>query len=144
MQKMPHLHNCPPPSFQVGCDVFNGYFFIVYSANNNIHLFQIAYVLNNPNSNLTNLKVIQLQYQKSISFEYINMDSYTGWNSKEGNVWCKDKDFVPCWSYIDSIVTTWKSQIELAIVDQRMRIPKNQIFIILALLDADKFQSSTI
>jgi hypothetical protein len=53
-------------------------------------------------------------------------------------VWCKDKDFVPCWSYIDSIVTTWKSW-----NDQRMKIPKNQIFIILALLDADKFQSST-
>jgi hypothetical protein len=64
--------------------------------------------------------------------------AYTRWHSKEGNVWCKDKGFLPCWSHIDCVMTTWTSKIYSKTIDSKMRILAKQISIIMASSEAYK------
>jgi hypothetical protein len=61
---------------------------------------------------------------------------YSGWDSKEGNVWCEERGILPCWSHTDWIMTAWKSRVCLGIVDPKMRILAKQISIIKASLEA--------
>ena len=77
------------------------------------------------------------------SFEYVGADTYTGWNSKEENVWCEDKGFLPCWSHIDCIMITWKSRICSITNDPNVRIPAKQKSIIKASLETYKFHSDS-
>ena len=51
-------------------------------------------------------------------------------------MWCEDKGFLPSWSYLDCVMTTWKSRIHSGIVDPKMRIPTKQISIINVSLEA--------
>ena len=69
------------------------------------------------------------------TFEYVNADIYSGWDSKEGNVWCEERGILPCWSHSDYVMTTWKSKVRLGIVDPKMKIPAKQISIIKASLE---------
>jgi hypothetical protein len=45
-------------------------------------------------------------------------------------VWCEDNGFLPSWSHIDCVMTTWKSRVRSGTVDPKMRIPTKQISII--------------
>jgi hypothetical protein len=70
------------------------------------------------------------------TFEHVDDGTYSEWDSKERNVWCKDKGFLPCWSHTDCVMTAWKSRICSRTVDPKMRIPAKQISIIKASLEA--------
>ena len=61
---------------------------------------------------------------------------YARWDSKEGNVWCEDKGFLPSCSNTNCVMTTWKSRIYFGTVDPKMRISTKQISIINVSLEA--------
>ena len=42
-------HDCPPPSFCVGYDVYARYFLSVRSTNGNLRPFWVAHIINDPN-----------------------------------------------------------------------------------------------
>jgi hypothetical protein len=77
------------------------------------------------------------------SFEQVDADTYTGWDSKEENVWYEDKGFLPCWSHVDCVMTAWKSRICSITDDPNVRIPAKQISIIKASLETYKFHSGS-
>jgi hypothetical protein len=77
------------------------------------------------------------------SFQYVDVDTYIGWDSEEGNMWCEDKGFLPSWSHTDCIMTTWKSRVYSGTVDPKMRIPAKQISIINTSLEAYESPSSS-
>jgi hypothetical protein len=77
------------------------------------------------------------------SFEHVDAETYTGWDSNEGNVWCKDKGFLPSWSHTDCVMTTWKSRVHSGTTDSKMRIPVKQISIILVSLETYESHSGT-
>jgi hypothetical protein len=70
------------------------------------------------------------------SFQHVHADTYVGWDSKEGNVWCEDKGFLPSWSQTDCIMTVWKPRVRCGTADPKMRIPAKQIAIINVSLEA--------
>jgi hypothetical protein len=70
------------------------------------------------------------------SFQHVHADTYVGWDSKEGNVWCEDKGFLPSWSQIDCIMIAWKSRVHCGTVDSNLRIRAKQISIINASIEA--------
>ena len=69
-------------------------------------------------------------------FEYVDADIYIGWDSKEMNVWCEDKGFLPCWFHTNYVMTAWKSKVCLGTIDPKMGIPAKQISIIKASIEA--------
>jgi hypothetical protein len=71
----------------------------------------------------------------SNSFEHVDADTYTRWDLKEGNVWCEDKGFLPCWSQTDCVMTAWKYRFRIGTVDPKMRILVKQISVIMASLE---------
>jgi hypothetical protein len=73
---------------------------------------------------------------------HVNVDTYTGWDSNEGNVWYEDKGFLPCWSRTYYIMTTWKSRIRSGTLGAKMRIPTKQISIIMVSLETYEFYSN--
>jgi hypothetical protein len=77
------------------------------------------------------------------SFQHVHADTYVGWNSKEGNVWCEDKGFLPSWSQTDCIMTAWKSRVRCGKADPKMRTPAKQISIINASIEAYESPSGT-
>ena len=64
------------------------------------------------------------------------MDTYVGWDTKQGNSWCEDKAISPSWTHTDCIMTAWKPRFRAGTSDPRVKIPKNQIAIIKASVDA--------
>jgi hypothetical protein len=99
----------PAPSFRVGRDVYAGYFIAVRFADGDLRPFWVARAVTNPSPDLGHRNQIQIQYWMPNSFQHVHADTYIGWDSKEGNVWCEDKGFLPSWSQTDCIMTTWKS-----------------------------------
>jgi hypothetical protein len=77
------------------------------------------------------------------SFEHINADIYTGWDSKKRKLWYEDKGFLPCWSHTDYVMTAWKSKVHLGTMDPKMRIPAKQISIMMASLEIYKSHSDS-
>jgi hypothetical protein len=68
-------------------------------------------------------------------FEYVDGDTYIGWDSKVRNMWYEDNSFLPCWLYTNCLMTMWKSRVRLGTIDPKMRIPAKQISIIMASLE---------
>jgi hypothetical protein len=93
-------------------------------------------VVTNPSPDPGHHNQIQIQYWMPNSFQHVHADTYVGWNSKEGNVWCEDKGFLPSWSQTDCIMTAWKSRVRCGKVDPKMRISAKQISIINASIEA--------
>jgi hypothetical protein len=120
----------PPPSFCVGHDVYAGYFLAVQWTDGDLRPFWVACAVINPNPDPGYRDQIQIQYWRPNSFQHIDVDTYAGWDSKEGNVWCEDKNFLPSWSYTDCVMTAWKSRVHSRTIDPKMRIPTKQISII--------------
>jgi hypothetical protein len=133
----------PLPSFRVGHDVYAGYFLTVRSVDGDLHPFWVARAVSNPNPDPDpgHRDQIQIQYWRPNSFQHVDADTYAGWNSKEGNVWCEDKGFLPSWSHTDCVMTAWKSRARSGTIDPKMRIPTKQISIINVSLETYKSHS---
>jgi hypothetical protein len=136
-------HDCLAPSFRVGRDVYVGYFITVRSADGDLRPFWVARAVTNPSLDPGHRNQIQIQYWMPTSFQHIHADTYVGWDSKEGNVWCEDKGFLPSWFQTDCIMTTWKSRVCCGTTDPKMRILTKQISIINASLEAYKSPPSS-
>jgi hypothetical protein len=132
-------HDRPPPSFRVGRDVFARYFLVVRPALGDLRPFWVAQAVSNPNPG--HLNQIQIQYWMPNIFEHVNADTYSGWDSKEGNVWREERGILSYWSHTDCIMTAWKSRVCSGTVDPKMRIPTKQISIIKASLETYKSHS---
>jgi hypothetical protein len=126
----------PVPLFCVGQDVYARYFIAVRSTDGDLCPFWVARAITNPSLDPGHRNQIQIQYWMPNSFQHVHVDTYVGWDSKEGNVWYEDKGFLPSWSQIDCIMTTWKSKVRCGIANPKMRIPAKQIAIISASLEA--------
>jgi hypothetical protein len=98
-------HDCPPPSFRVGRDVFVGYFLAVRPTDGDLCLFWVGRAVSNPNPDRGHLNQIQIQHWMPNTFEHVNVDMYSGWDLKEGNVWCEERGILPCWSYTNYVMT---------------------------------------
>jgi hypothetical protein len=85
----------PAPSFRVGQDVYARYFIAVRSADGDLRPFWVARAVIYPNLDSGHRNQIQIQYWMPNTFEHIDEDTYSRWDLKEGNVWCKDKGFLP-------------------------------------------------
>jgi hypothetical protein len=70
------------------------------------------------------------------TFDHVDANTYSRWDSKEGNVWCEEKGILPCWSHADYVMTAWKSRVRSGTIDPKMRILTKQISIIKASLEA--------
>jgi hypothetical protein len=70
------------------------------------------------------------------TFDHVDIDIYSGWDSKERNMWCEEKGILPCWSHTECVMTVWKSRVRSGTVDPKMRIMVKQISIIKASLEA--------
>jgi hypothetical protein len=131
----------PLPSFCVGRDVYAEYFLAIRSADGDLRPFLVDRAVTNPNPSHRNQ--IQIQYWMPNSFEHVDVETYIGWDSKEGNVWCEDKGFLPSWSDTDCVMAAWKSRVRSGTTDPKMRIPVKQISIILASLETYESHSGT-
>ena len=131
-----HRHDHPPPSFRVGRDIYVGYFLAVQSTNGNLRPFWVACIVSNPSPDPDHRDQIQIQYWRPNSFQHVDANTYVGWDSREGNVWCEDKSFLPSWSHTDCVMTAWKSRVRSRTIDPKMKIPIRQISIINVSLEA--------
>jgi hypothetical protein len=116
--------------------VFAGYFIVVRSADGDLCPFWVSQAVTNLTPDPGHCNQIQIQYWMPSSFQHVDADTYVGWDSKEGNMWYEDKGFLPSWSHIDYIMTTWKSRVRCRTVDPKMSIQAKQISIINASLEA--------
>jgi hypothetical protein len=105
------------------------------SADGDLCPFWVARAVTNPSPDPGHRNQIQIQYWMHNSFPHVHAGTYVGWNSKEGNVWCEDKGFLPSWSQTDYIMTAWKSRVRCRTADPKMRIPAKQISIINASIE---------
>jgi hypothetical protein len=64
------------------------------------------------------------------------METYDGWDTKKRKVWREDRVINPTWSSSDSIMTAWKPQMREGTLDLRVAIPKPQIDIMKASMEA--------
>ena len=136
----------PRPSFRVGRDVYTGYFVVVRPVQDDPKPFWLARAITNPNPDPGHLHMIRIQYWTPIASHHINLNTYAGWNTKEGNAWRKDRAIKPDWSNTDCIMTAWKPRGKKTIDDAsqviaRVTIPKAQINIINASVAAFEFNS---
>ena len=129
-------HDCPRPSFCVGCDVYASYFVVVRPVDGDLWPFWLARAITNPNPDLGHVNSIQLQYWTPVSSQHIDEGTYLGWDTKQGNSWCKDKAISPSWSHTNCIMTAWKPRIRANTSDLRIKIPKAQITIIKEFVEA--------
>ena len=109
-------------------DVYAGYFLAIRSANEDTsHPFWIARAVTAPNSNPSHPNCIQMHYWTLASNQYVNAETYEGWDYTSGNIWHEDRRFDPVWAHTDCIMGAWHSRIRKGIVNPRMRIPVLQI-----------------
>ena len=126
----------PLPSFRVGRDVFATYFLVVRPADGDVRPFWLARALTNPSPDPLHLNQIQLQYWTPSSFQHVDESTYGGWNREKGNSWREDKAISPSWIHTDCIMTAWKPRIRAETSDPKIKIPKQQIPIIEASVEA--------
>ena len=91
--------------------------------------------------------MIRIQYWTLIASRHINLNTYVGWDTKEGNAWHEDRAIKPDWSNTDCIMMAWKPcgkkmTDDAPQVIARVTIPKAQISIINASVAA--FESNSI
>ena len=100
--------HCPPPSFWIGRDVHEGYVLAVRPADGDGRPFWIALALTNLHPDHEHSREIKVQYYKSISTCHVDLETYLGWDSNQGNNWVKETESEPIWIVTDCIVTAWK------------------------------------
>ena len=120
----------PCPSFNVLRDTFAGYFAAVRPADGDLKPFWLARALTNPNPDPGHLNSIQLQYWTPSSFQHIDEDTYSGWDTNQGISWCEETIITPSWMHTDCIMTAWKPRMRPGTSTPRIKIPRAQISII--------------
>ena len=125
----------PRPSFRVDKDTHAGYMVAVRPADGDPKPFWLARAITAPSPDPGHRQQIQIQYWTPASGRHINMDSYEGWDTKEGNVWREDFVIPAAWSNTDCLMTAWKPRGKRIGDDQpqaitKVSIPKTQIGII--------------
>ena len=103
-----HRRDRPPPSFRVGRDMYASYFVVFRPADDDSKPFWLARAFTNPNPDPGHVNLIQMQYWTPSSIQHIDMDTYSRWHTRKGNVWREDQSFPPSWSHTDCIMTAWK------------------------------------
>ena len=76
-----------------------------------------------------------MQYWTPASTHYVDAETYEGWDSTSGNIWCEDRSFDLVWAHTDCIMGAWQSRIREGTTNPRMRIPMLQIAIIKAIVE---------
>jgi len=99
-----HKCDCPCALFHVNRDTFAGYFVIVRPVDANLKPFWLTRAITNPNPNLGNINMVQIQYWTPTSNCSIHVEAYARWDRKKGNVWCKDCIIPPMWLSTDCIM----------------------------------------
>ena len=122
----------PPPSFRVAHDVHEGSFVVVRPADGDPKPFWLARAITKPNADPSHIKQIQIQYWTPTSVRNIDMETYTGWDTKEGNHWREDTVISPTWISTDSLMTAWFSLSKQTSKNPQVSIPSGQIDIIKA------------
>ena len=122
----------PCPSFRVNCDTHAGSFIVVRPADGDPKPFWLARAITAPSPDPGHMHMIKIQYWTPTSDQHINMETYAGWDTKQGNVWRKDRVIPPTWSSTDCIMTAWKPRFREATKDPKATILSLQIEIIKA------------
>ena len=131
-----HRRDRPLPSFRMGRDVFATYFVAVRPADGDLRPFWLARALSNPSPDPAHMNSIELQYWTPSSFQHIDEDTYFGWDAIKGNSWCEDTTISPSWIHTDCIMTAWKPRVRAGTSNPRIKIPKVQVAIIKASVEA--------
>ena len=76
-----------------------------------------------------------MQYWILASTHYIDAETYKGWDSTSGNIWCKDRRFDPVWVHTDCIMGVWQSRIREGTTNPRMQTSMLQIINIKATME---------
>ena len=122
----------PRPSFRVNRDTYIGSFIVVRPADGDPKPFWLARAITAPCPDPEHMHMIKIQYWMPTLNQHINMETYAGWDTKEGNVWREDRIIPSTWSSTDCIMTAWKPRFHEATKDPKVRIPSLQIEIIKA------------
>ena len=69
--------HCPPPSFRVGRDVYEGYVLAVRPADGDLRPFWIALALTNPHPDREHSHEIKVQYYKPASVRHVDPETYS-------------------------------------------------------------------
>jgi hypothetical protein len=126
--------HCPPPSFRVGRDVHEGYVLAVRPADGDFRPFWIALALTNPHPDPEHFHEINVQYYKPASVRHVDPETYSRWDSKQGNSWIEETESEPLWLDTGCIITAWKPRFRANSNSSRLKIPKTQVDIIKASL----------
>ena len=86
--------DCPRPLFRINCDTHIGSFIVVRSADGDPKPFWLAKAITAPSLDLGHMHMIKIQYWTPTSNRHINMETYTGWDTKEGNA-CHEDRIIP-------------------------------------------------
>ena len=96
--------------------------------------FWIALALTNPHPDHEHAREIKVQYYKLASARHVDPETYSGWDSNQGNNWVEETESEPTWLVTDCIVTAWKPRFRENSDRSRLKIPKSQLDIIKATL----------
>ena len=101
-----------PSLFRVARDVYAVYFFAIRPTDEGTnHPFWIVRAFIDPNSDVSHLNCIWMQYWTPASTHYVDAETYKGWDSTSGNIWHHDRRFDPIWAHMDFIMGAWQSRI---------------------------------
>ena len=95
----------PRPSFRVNRDTHVGSFIVVRPVDGDPKPFWLARAITAPSLDPGHMHMIKIQYWTPTSNRHINMETYAGWDTKEGNVWHEDRIIPSTWSSTDCIMT---------------------------------------
>jgi hypothetical protein len=126
--------HCPPPSFRVGKDVQMGYVLAVRPADGDGRPFWIALALSKSYVDCEHSHEVKVQYYKPACVRHVHPETYSGWDSCQGNNWVQETESEPMWLDTDCIITTWKPRFRVNTSSSRLKIPKPQVAIIKASL----------
>ena len=97
----------------------------------------LARAITNPSPDPGHMHMIEIQYwMPAASERHINLETYEGWDTKKGNSWREDRSMDPIWSSTSCIMTAWKPRFREGTSDPKVAIPKPQIDIIKASVQA--------
>ena len=122
----------PRLSFRVNRDTHVGSFIAVRPADGDPKPFWLARAITASSPNPGHMYMIKIQYWTPTLDPHINMETYAGWDTKQGNVRREDRVIPSTWSSTDCIMTAWKPCFREATKDPKTTIPSLQIEIIKA------------
>ena len=91
--------DCPRPSFRVNRDTHAGSFIVVCPANGDPKPFWLARAITTSSLDPGHMHMIKIQYWTPTSNRHTNIETYAGWDIKQGNVWRDDRVIPPTVKY---------------------------------------------